>query len=213
MRISVVRRVVLPVAVFVLLLPGSALAQQYHRTDLTADSSAASATAPNLDTNLVNAWGLSRASGSPWWVSDNGTGLSTLYNATGMPQALVVTIPTPDGTGTSAPTAAAISRTAMASSAGPTTERNSQPGSKGANEGDTVTTGDGTKIYFKDWGSGPTAVFSHGWPLNADAWDAQMMFLAERGYRVIAHDWRGHADQASPGTATIWTPMRMIWLR
>src|SRR6266478_6615798 len=111
MRISVVRRVVLPVAVFVLLLPGSALAQQYHRTDLTADSSAASATAPNLDTNLVNAWGLSRASGSPWWVSDNGTGLSTLYNAAGAPQALVVTIPTPDGTGTSAPTGTVFNAT------------------------------------------------------------------------------------------------------
>src|SRR5947209_5288404 len=90
MWISVVRRVVVTVAVFALLLPGSAFAQQYHRTDLTADSSAASASAPNPDPNLVNAWGLSRASGSPWWVSDNGTGLSTLYNAAGVPQALVV---------------------------------------------------------------------------------------------------------------------------
>src|SRR6266478_894823 len=111
MRISVIRRAVLPVAAFALLLPGSALAQQYHRTDLTADSSAASSTAPNLDTNLVNAWGLSRASGSPWWVSDNGTGLSTLYNAAGVPQALVVTIPTPDGTGTSAPTGTVVNAT------------------------------------------------------------------------------------------------------
>ncbi len=111
MRISVIRRAVLPVAAFALLLPGSALAQQYHRTDLTADSSAASSTAPNLDTNLVNAWGLSRASGSPWWVSDNGTGLSTLYNAAGVPQALVVTIPTPDGTGKSAPTGTVFNAT------------------------------------------------------------------------------------------------------
>src|SRR6266436_2950426 len=111
MRISVVRRVVLPATLFALLVPGSASAQQYHRTDLTADSSAASATAPNLDTNLVNAWGLSRASGSPWWVSDNGTGLSTLYNAAGAPQALVVTIPTPDGTGTSAPTGTVFNAT------------------------------------------------------------------------------------------------------
>ena len=111
MRISVVRRVVLPVAVFALLLPGSALAQRYHRTDLTADSSAASATAPNTDPNLVNAWGLARGTGSPWWVSDNGTGLSTLYSAAGVPQALVVTIPTPDGTGTSAPTGTVFNTT------------------------------------------------------------------------------------------------------
>src|SRR6202167_1489485 len=55
-----------------------------------------------------------------------------------------------------------------------------------------ITTKDGTKIYFKDWGAGPTVVFSHGWPLNADAWDAQMLFLAQKGYRAIAHDRRGH---------------------
>lgn len=56
----------------------------------------------------------------------------------------------------------------------------------------TITTKDGTTIYFKDWGSGPVVTFSHGWPLNADAWDAQMLFLGKRGYRVIAHDRRGH---------------------
>lgn len=56
----------------------------------------------------------------------------------------------------------------------------------------TMTTKDGTRIYFKDWGSGLPVVFSHGWPLNADAWDAQMLFLAQHGYRVIAHDRRGH---------------------
>ena len=56
----------------------------------------------------------------------------------------------------------------------------------------TFTTKDGTSIYYKDWGTGPTVTFSHGWPLSADAWDAQMLFLAQRGYRVIAHDRRGH---------------------
>jgi non-heme chloroperoxidase len=57
---------------------------------------------------------------------------------------------------------------------------------------DTIVTQDGTRIYFKDWGSGTPVVFSHGWPLNADAWDAQMLFLGQHGYRVIAHDRRGH---------------------
>jgi non-heme chloroperoxidase len=56
----------------------------------------------------------------------------------------------------------------------------------------TITTKDGTDIYYKDWGSGQPVVFSHGWPLSADAWDVQMVFLGERGYRVIAHDRRGH---------------------
>ena len=88
----------------VLLAVGSAFAQHYTRTDLTADNSNVSS-APNIDPHLVNAWGMSRSSGSPWWVSDNGTGLSTLYDATGLPQSLVVTIPMPKGqTGTSTPT-------------------------------------------------------------------------------------------------------------
>ncbi|MES2536194.1 MAG: alpha/beta hydrolase [Pseudomonadota bacterium] len=55
-----------------------------------------------------------------------------------------------------------------------------------------ITTSDGTHIFYKDWGTGRPVVFSHGWPLDADAWDDQMMFLGERGYRVIAHDRRGH---------------------
>src|SRR5246500_4728369 len=63
----------------------------------------------------------------------------------------------------------------------------------------TITTNDGTEIYFKDWGRGPVVTFSHGWPLNADAWDAQMLFLAQNGFRVVAHDRRGHgrSGQAS----------------
>jgi non-heme chloroperoxidase len=56
----------------------------------------------------------------------------------------------------------------------------------------TITIKDGTTIYYKDWGKGDPIVFSHGWPLSADAWDAQMLFLGQRGYRVIAHDRRSH---------------------
>jgi non-heme chloroperoxidase len=56
----------------------------------------------------------------------------------------------------------------------------------------TFTTKDGTSIFYKDWGTGPVVTFSHGWPLSADAWDAQMLFLGQNGYRVIAHDRRGH---------------------
>ena len=56
----------------------------------------------------------------------------------------------------------------------------------------TITTQDGAQIFYKDWGSGQPIVFSHGWPLTADDWDIQMMFFASRGYRVVAHDRRGH---------------------
>ncbi|MEE6262732.1 alpha/beta fold hydrolase [Plantactinospora sonchi] len=64
-----------------------------------------------------------------------------------------------------------------------------------------VTAKDGTRIYYKDWGTGPVVTFSHGWPLTADAWDGQMLFLAQNGFRVVAHDRRGHgrSDQASAG--------------
>jgi len=61
-----------------------------------------------------------------------------------------------------------------------------------------VTTKDGTLIYYKDWGSGPPIVFSHGWPLSADAWEDQMVFLASRGFRCIAHDRRGHGRSSQP---------------
>jgi len=62
----------------------------------------------------------------------------------------------------------------------------------------TITTKDGTQIYYKDWGEGPPLVFSHGWPLSADAWEDQMIFLAARGYRCIAHDRRGHGRSGQP---------------
>lgn len=61
-----------------------------------------------------------------------------------------------------------------------------------------VTVADGTQIYYKDWGSGQPVVFSHGWPLTADAWDAQMIFFASHGYRCIAHDRRGHGRSSQP---------------
>ena len=56
----------------------------------------------------------------------------------------------------------------------------------------TITTKDGTQIYYKDWSAGPPVLFSHGWPLSADSWESQMVFLASNGYRCTAHDRRGH---------------------
>jgi len=61
-----------------------------------------------------------------------------------------------------------------------------------------IKTKDGTEIYYKDWGQGRPVVFSHGWPLSADAWDPQMLFLGQNGYRVIAHDRRGHGRSSQP---------------
>ncbi|WP_434559851.1 alpha/beta fold hydrolase [Pseudomonas sp. Z4-20] len=69
-----------------------------------------------------------------------------------------------------------------------------------AQAGSYVTTQDGVQLYYKDWGpkDGPVVTFSHGWPLNSDSWESQMLFLAEQGYRVIAHDRRGHGRSSQP---------------
>jgi non-heme chloroperoxidase len=63
-----------------------------------------------------------------------------------------------------------------------------------------IKTKDGTEIYYKDWGDGPAVTFSHGWPLNADMWDGQMLFLAQHGFRAIAHDRRGHGRSSQPSS-------------
>ncbi|AQZ95789.1 alpha/beta fold hydrolase [Halopseudomonas phragmitis] len=67
-------------------------------------------------------------------------------------------------------------------------------------EGNTIITADGVRLYFKDWGpkNGPVITFSHGWPLNSDSWESQMIFLADKGYRVVAHDRRGHGRSSQP---------------
>ena len=64
----------------------------------------------------------------------------------------------------------------------------------------TITTKDGTEIYYKDWGKGPVVTFSHGWPLSSDSWDGQMLFLAQNGFRAVAHDRRGHGRSSQPSS-------------
>ncbi len=77
-------------------------------------------------------------------------------------------------------------------------QRNSQPQRDASIGSNSFVTKDGTTLYYKDWGSGPVVTFSHGWPLNADAWDGQLHFLARNGFRVIAHDRRGHGRSSQP---------------
>ncbi|MDH1522701.1 alpha/beta fold hydrolase [Achromobacter mucicolens] len=77
-------------------------------------------------------------------------------------------------------------------------QRNSQPQRDASIGSSSFVTKDGTTLYYKDWGSGPVVTFSHGWPLNADAWDGQLHFLARNGFRVIAHDRRGHGRSSQP---------------
>lgn len=77
-----------------------------------------------------------------------------------------------------------------------------KPGSAAvvAHTGSTITTADGVQLYYKDWGpkDGPVVTFSHGWPLSSDSWESQMLFLASEGYRVVAHDRRGHGRSSQP---------------
>ena len=75
-----------------------------------------------------------------------------------------------------------------------------------------ITTRDGTQIFYKDWSSGRPVVFSHGWPLSADAWDGQMMFWASEGIASSLMIGAAMAAPARPGTATRWTPMPTTWL-
>ena len=117
MPISADRRLMLAATFFALLMPTISSAQKYHRTDLTTDSSSVSG-APNVDPQLLNPWGMSRGSGGPWWISDNGAGLTTVYDGAGAPfvpggasSPLVVKIATPDGTGTAAPTGTVFNST------------------------------------------------------------------------------------------------------
>jgi non-heme chloroperoxidase len=101
--------------------------------------------------------------------------------------------------GVVAAVAAGMSAAKAVAAQGATARTPSQ--TKGTNTVNFITAKDGTPIYFKDWGRGPVVTFSHGWPLNADAWDGQMQFLSQNGFRVIAHDRRGHgrSGQASSG--------------
>ncbi len=101
------------------------------------------------------------------------------------------------GAGSVAAAAAGALVAGTATSAQAATQKTSHAHS-GAHSMSFVTAKDGTRIYYKDWGSGRPVVFSHGWPLNADAWDAQMLFLVQKGFRVIAHDRRGHGRSDQP---------------
>ena len=95
------------------------------------------------------------------------------------------------GAATAAAGAAAAGVSLTASAAAP---------SKQVRQAATLTTRDGVSLYYKDWGpkNGQPVVFSHGWPLNSDSWESQMLFLADRGYRCIAHDRRGHGRSSQP---------------
>ena len=76
-----------------------------------------------------------------------------------------------------------------------------------------ITTTDGTEIFYKDWGSGQAIVFSHGWPLSSDDWDNQMLFFLSQGYRVVAHDRRGHGRSTQTPTDTTRTTTPTTWQR
>ncbi|MBC7734567.1 MAG: alpha/beta fold hydrolase [Bacteriovorax sp.] len=87
---------------------------------------------------------------------------------------------------------------AIAADKTPSNKSAAQGHKHGLHTSNTITTKDGTQIYYKDWGTGRPVVFSHGWPLTADAWEGQMVYLGERGFRAIAHDRRGHGRSGQP---------------
>ncbi len=91
----------------------------------------------------------------------------------------------------------ALGITAQAQAAQPATAMQNKPIAKTES---TITTSDGVRLYYKDWGprDGQVVAFSHGWPLNSDSWESQMIFLASKGYRVVAHDRRGHGRSSQP---------------
>jgi non-heme chloroperoxidase len=95
----------------------------------------------------------------------------------------------------------AVLSVAQHASAAParTTDSTHRQGSTGMNSSNTITTRDGVQIYYKDWGTGQPIVFSHGWPLSSDDWDAQMLYFLGHGYRVIALDRRGHGRSSQTG--------------